>query len=124
MYVNPQDYFYAAVRYLYCRAVISGYGDNNFRPYNYTTRGQLCKIVVLAEQWPLYTPPAPTFIDVPTGQTFYQYIETAYNHQIISGYGCGTGCLEFRPGPNVTRAPLSKITVHAVSVVLYLPHSP
>src|SRR5207248_2708659 len=49
--VQPSDYFYEAVRYLYCAGVVSGYADNTFRPYNTTTRGQLCKIVVLAEGW-------------------------------------------------------------------------
>src|SRR5204863_764276 len=58
--VQPSDYFYEAVRYLYCRGVISGYGSV-FLPYNNTTRGQLCKIVVLAEGFPVYAPPTPTF---------------------------------------------------------------
>src|SRR5207248_10266514 len=80
--VHPTDYFYEAVRYLYCRGIISGYADNTFRPNNLTTRGQLCKIAVLAEGPPIYTPPNPTFRDVPTNHTFYQYIETAYHQGI------------------------------------------
>ena len=39
--VSSSDYFYTAVQYLYCRGVISGYGDGTFRPYNNTTRGQM-----------------------------------------------------------------------------------
>ena len=62
---TPTDYFYEAVRYLYCRGVISGYADNTFRPYNNTTRGQLTKIVVLGFGMPIYSPPTPTFRDVP-----------------------------------------------------------
>src|SRR5207253_2272902 len=38
--VHPTDYFYAGVRWLYCRGAISGYDDGTFRPYNNTTRGQ------------------------------------------------------------------------------------
>src|SRR5439155_1938190 len=100
--VQPTDYFYEGVRYLYCRGAVSGYLDGTFRPYNITTRGQLCKIVVLAEGWPIYTPPIPTFSDVPPGSTFCPYIETAYNRGIVFGYGCDgeSGCLEFRPGNN------------------------
>src|SRR5207249_2099771 len=49
--VHPTDYFYTAVRYLYCAGVISGYVDGTFHPFTNTTRGQLCKIVVLAEGW-------------------------------------------------------------------------
>ena len=127
--VHPTDYFYEAVRYLYCHGAISGYAGNIFLPYNNTTRGQLSKIIVLAEAWAIYTPPSPTFNDVPTTQTFYQYIETAYSHSIISGYVCGSPgepCpgLYFRPGANVTRAQLSKIIVLAQGWALYTPPSP
>ncbi|MFL5731956.1 MAG: S-layer homology domain-containing protein, partial [Chloroflexia bacterium] len=111
--VHSTDYFYDPVTYLYCHGAISGYADNTFRPGNLTTRGQLSKIVVLAEGWPTYTPPNPTFTDVPESNAFYSYIETAYHHDIISGYTCGTNCLEFRPGNNVTRAQLTKIVVLA-----------
>jgi hypothetical protein len=122
--VLPSDYFYEAVRYLYCHGAISGYGDNTFRPYNLTTRGQLAKIVVLAKGWTIYTPPAPTFQDVPTTDPFYTYIETAYNHGIISGYGCGAGCLEYRPGNNITRGQLCKIIVLAQAWAIYTPPTP
>ncbi len=107
--VNPSDYFYEAVRYLFCAGAITGYGDNTFRPYNNTTRAQLSKIIVLAEGWPIDTTGGPHFTDVPTGHIFYDYVETAYNRAIISGYGDGT----FRPDNNVTRAQLSKIIVLA-----------
>src|SRR5437867_9643087 len=111
--VHVNDYFYQAVLYLYCHNVISGYANGTFRPYNNSTRGQITKIVVLAEGWSIYTPPVPTFSDVPANHPFYQYVETAYSHGIISGYACGTGCLEFRPGNNVTRGQVSKIIVLA-----------
>jgi hypothetical protein len=107
--VNPSDYFYVPVMYLACNGVISGYSDGTFRPYNNTTRGQLTKIVVLAEGWTLDCPTEPTFSDVPTTHTFYCYVETAVEHSIISGYSDGT----FRPENNVTRGQLSKIVVLA-----------
>src|SRR5207248_2453457 len=124
--VQPSDYFYQPVRYLYCRGVVSGYGDNTFRPYNTTTRGQLCKIVVLAEGWPIYTPPTPTFSDVPPDSAFYAHIETAYSRGIVFGYGCdaASGCLEFRPGNNVTRGQLCKIIVLAEQWAIYTPPTP
>jgi fibronectin-binding autotransporter adhesin len=111
--VHVEDFFYEPVRYLNCHGVISGYADGTFRPFNLTTRGQLSKIVVLAVGWSLYVPTTPTFRDVPLTHTFFQYVETAYSHNIISGYSCGTGCLEFRPENNVTRAQLCKIVVNA-----------
>jgi hypothetical protein len=118
--VLPTDYFYEPVRYLFCRGVISGYADNTFRPYNDTTRGQLTKIVVLAEGWPEHSPPAPTFSDVPASHPFYSYIETAYYHGIISGYADGT----FRAGSNVTRGQLSKIIVLAEEWQVITPATP
>jgi hypothetical protein len=74
----------------------------------------LCKIIVLAQGWALYTPPTPTFRDVPATDVFYAYVETAYNHEIISGYNCGAGCREFRPGNNATRGQIAKIVYLAV----------
>ena len=118
--VLPTDFFYVPVRYLYCAGVISGYADNTFRPYNTTTRGQLTKIVVLGFGIPLYTPPQPTFTDVPATHTFYQYIETAAYEGIVSGYSDGT----FRPGNDVTRGQLSKIVVVAAAWPLVNPPTP
>jgi hypothetical protein len=92
---------------LACRNVISGYSDNMFRPNARTTRGQLAKIVVLATGWELDTTGGPHFLDVPSDDTFYSYVETAYNQGIISGYGDG----RFRPGEQITRAQLAKVVV-------------
>jgi hypothetical protein len=118
--VQPSDYFYEAVRYLYCRGVISGYTDSTFRPYNNTTRGQLTKIVVLAEGWIISTPATPTFTDVPETHPFYAFVETAYVREIISGYSDGT----FRPYNNVTRGQLCKIVVLARGWPLVNPSTP
>jgi hypothetical protein len=107
--VHPTDYFYAPAQYLYCHGIVSGYADGTFRPYNNTTRGQLSKIIVLAEGWNINTTGGPHFSDVPTSNPFYSYLETAYNHSVISGYADGT----FRWGNNVTRGQLSKIVVNA-----------
>lgn len=107
--------FYPYVETAVSHSIISGYADGTFQPGNNVTRGQLCKIVVLAEGWTLYSPPTPTFTDVPPSYTFYSHIETAYSHQIISGYSCGAGCLQFLPGNNATRGQISKIVYNAVT---------
>ncbi|MFL5734847.1 MAG: S-layer homology domain-containing protein, partial [Chloroflexia bacterium] len=128
--VLTTDYFYDGVRWLYCRGAISGYGDNTFRPYANTTRGQMVKIVVLAYGGPIYTPTTPTFKDVPTTQAFYQYIETAAHNNIVSGYNCGEVPSEpcpgvyFRPNNLVTRGQLSKIVVVAARWSLLNPNNP
>jgi hypothetical protein len=118
--VQATDYFYVAVRYLYCTGVISGYADSTFRPYINTTRGQLCKIVVLAEGWTVDCPINGHFSDVLPSNPFYCFIETAYASNIISGYSDGT----FRPYNNVTRAQLCKIIVLAEGLGIYPPPRP
>jgi hypothetical protein len=119
----PRDaYFYEPVRYLYCHGVVSGYADNTFRPWNNTTRGQVVKIVVLAEGWALQNPPEATFADVPPGSTFYAYVETAAARGIIGGYPCGNPepcdprrTPYFRPGNPATRGQIAKIVYNAIT---------
>jgi S-layer homology domain len=69
---------------------------------------------VLAQGWPFYTPPTPTFADVPDSDPFYQYVETAYSRGIVSGYACGDNCLVFRPGNNATRGQICKVVFRAI----------
>jgi hypothetical protein len=119
--VQPSDYFYQAVTYLFCHEVVSGYGDYTFRPYNNATRGQLTKIIVLAEGWPIVTSPGtPTFSDVPPDHPFYQYVETAVSHDIIAGYSDGT----FRPSNDVTRGQVCKMVILAENWTLVSPPTP
>jgi hypothetical protein len=56
----------------------------------------------------------PTFTDVPQDHPFFSFVETAREHGIVSGYGCGTGCLEFRPGNNATRGQIVTIVYNAI----------
>ena len=74
--VHPSDYFYEAVRWLYRKGAVSGYADGTFRPGNNINRAQISKIVVLSLDLVLYTPPSPTFCDVPRDHPFFVYIET------------------------------------------------
>lgn len=112
--VTQSDWFYPYVGYLYCRGAISGYADGTFRPYNTTTRGQLSKILVLAEAWPMNTAGGPHFTDVAPDNPFYAYVETAFSHAVISGYADGT----FRWGNNITRGQISKVVVLAAGWAL------
>lgn len=99
--------------------VIDGYSDAAqcapsaapcFKPYNDVTRGQIAKIVSVAAGWTLLNPVTPTFTDVLPGSTFYTFIETAYSHNIISGYtGAVPGTLVFRPFNSATRGQVAKI---------------
>jgi|GEM_PF-6899428 len=118
--VYTNQYFYRAVDWLTCRAIISGYPDGTFRPHNPTTRAQIVKMVVLGEGWALHTPQRPTFVDVTPQDWFYQVVETAFSHGVIGGYADGT----FRPNNHVTRGQLSKIIVGARGWPLIEPEEP
>jgi trimeric autotransporter adhesin len=112
----PVDHtFYPYVETAYHYGIVSGYGDGTFRPGDNVTRGQIAKIVVISamkvKAWTLFNPPIATFIDVPYGSTFYQYIETARREGLIAGYPDGT----FRPGNFATRGQIAKITYRAVT---------
>ncbi|HET7078279.1 MAG TPA: S-layer homology domain-containing protein, partial [Chloroflexia bacterium] len=115
--VPAASWFYPFVEYLYCSHAVSGYGSE-FRPNATTTRAQLTKMIGNALGWPLTYSGAPHFADVPPAQPFYQTIEAAYAHGIISGYQCGgpgEPCpgTYFRPGADVTRAQLAKMIILA-----------
>jgi hypothetical protein len=116
--VQPADWYYGYVQYLYCHGVISGYntippcsagGIPCFKPNNNTTRGQEAKIVVLAFNFTIDTSGGPHFTDVPMGSTFYNYVETAWNLGLVTGYADHT----YRPDTYVTRGQIAKIVVLA-----------
>ena len=103
--VNSSNVFDPFIETAYNRHIVSGYTDGTYRPFTNITRGQLSKIVVQAMGWETDTTAGPHFTDVPTDNPFYAFIETAYNHRIISGYSDGTFS-----GPamlHVVRSPLS-----------------
>jgi hypothetical protein len=102
--------FYSFIETAYNAGVVTGYG-NAFRPGNLVTRGQICKIAVLALGWTSNTSGGPHFTDVPTSSPFYSFIETAYNMGVISGYANGT----FRPASDATRGQISKIVYNSIT---------
>jgi hypothetical protein len=102
----PVDHpFYDYIETALNHHIIVGYDDGTFRPYANVTRSQTMKLVVLAEGWEIDTTGGPHFSDVPEGSNFYNYIETAFNHEIINGYADGT----FRPYADVIRAQIAKV---------------
>jgi hypothetical protein len=103
---NP---FYGYIETARAHGVISGYSDRTFRPNSTVTRGQLSKMIVSAFGWAINTSGGPHFTDVPASDPFYGFVETAFNHNVVSGYGT-----VFRPGNPVTRAQLSKMLYAAL----------
>ncbi len=111
----PGSTFYSFIETAYHRNIISGYNDRTFRPGDNVTRAQLSKIVVLAMGWQPDASTTQHFRDVPVTAPLYGFVETAYKHQIISGYNCGAGCLEFRPGNDASRGQIVKIVYLAIT---------
>jgi hypothetical protein len=112
--------FYSFIECMATRGIISGYGDNTFRPNNNITRGQLSKIVSNSAG---FSDPAGTrmFEDVPVGSPFYDWIQRLASRGFIGGYACGgegEPCGSdnkpyFRPNANTTRGQISKIVSNA-----------
>jgi hypothetical protein len=126
--VCPPDLFYPHVANLVQIGAISGYGTE-FRPFADLTRGQACKLAVLALGLDLTNPQQPTFPDVGPGNPFYIYIETAVARNMVTGYSCG-GPGEpcpgpyFRPFAPVARDQFAKIVVVAKDWWLVAPPDP
>ena len=71
--------------------------------------------------WQLTDPDNNTFADVPVGSVFFEYVETAAQHNnVVQGYPCdglGEPCDNanrsyFRVNSYATRAQISKIILH------------
>jgi hypothetical protein len=112
--------FYSFIECMATRSIISGYGDNTFRPNNNITRGQLSKIVSNSAG---FSDPAGTqlFEDVLPDSPFYDWIQRLASRGFIGGYPCGgegepcgtDNKPYFRPNANTTRGQISKIVSNA-----------
>jgi hypothetical protein len=64
------------------------------------------------------------FRDVPVEHWAYGYIQWIYCNGIVRGYICGTGCQEFRPDANTTRAQIAKMLTIGFALPLVTPTAP
>ncbi len=129
--VPASSNFYAYIETARNLSLVGGYPDGTYRPANNVTSGQIAKMVVSAAiaadpaHWTLQNPPTNTLQDIQPGSTFYDYIETAFTHQILAGYPCGAPpagpCSSpankpyYLPNSQATRAQISKITYLAAT---------
>lgn len=77
--------------------IVGGYEDGNFRPNNFLTRAELCKIVNLVFGY--NTPDTENFKDVKPTDWFYNYVLVAKKAGYIKGFEDET----FRGNSNLTR---------------------
>ena len=82
------DWYYPYVMDLYRLRAVGGYADGTFRPNNNITRAQVMKTIVSAYGLSGVIPANATFADVPSGSTFYDYVETGAANNVASGYPC------------------------------------
>lgn len=102
--VPPSNTFFEWINRLAERNIVRGYACGTvgsepcvpssnkpyFRPFDDLTREQLCEIIVRAGVWPTNSTGGPHFKDVPLSSPFFQYVETAYNNDIISPFEDGS----------------------------------
>jgi hypothetical protein len=87
--------------------IVDGYSDGTFGPGNTINRAEAMKILLTAAEIDTTEIDEANFDDVSDSAWFAPYIYTAYDLEIVSGYGNG----EFGPGDDMTRAQVAKVIV-------------
>ena len=92
-----------AIDYLVGISMISGYGDNTFKPTKNITRAEF--ISIIARKYLPQDYYEQSFADVDNGSWYFNYVESAYNSGIISGKDGNV----FAPNDNITRQDMAVI---------------
>lgn len=79
---------YEAIEILETLGVIEGYGNNVYGPNDVLTRAQLCTMLTRA-MYDIHYNIDGVFTDVPVNHWARAYIDTAYLHGLMVGYGNG-----------------------------------
>lgn len=111
----PYDHWAISyINFLVDKGYLSGYGDGNFGPENSLTRAESVKIILNALDKQVNEYSTSTFSDVSNDHSLLNYIQSAKDYQIVSGYDDGT----FKPDRHVTRAEFTKILLETAGKVL------
>ena len=92
------------VEELAAEEVVGGYENGNFGPNDYITRAAITKIALNAFEYEVENAES-NFIDLESGAWYEDYVNSAYEYDIIGGYDDGT----FKPDGYVNRAEALKI---------------
>lgn len=103
--INETNPYYIAITYLSDKAIIKGYSDGNFKPFNNINRAELLKITMEGAKVNLAYPETDCFTDVPSIEWYAPYICTAKDLGYIKGYNDGS----FRPENDITKVEAIKI---------------
>ena len=100
--VSRGDWYYDAVRFVFERGLMNGYGDGRFGPNETLSRAQFTQILFNKEGGPGVNG-APEFSDVAGNAWYARAVLWAVSRSIVSGYGNGS----FGPDDPVTREQLA-----------------
>ncbi len=104
------------ISFLSSQGIIGGYSDNSFKPENYITRAEFCKMIVSSlrlnsEAYSLQEA-SSSFKDVKDNHWAKGYIELVYELGIVKGDGGGF----FRPEAYIRRDEASAVLVRALKL--------
>lgn len=102
----------SAVQFLKDHDVIGGYPDGSFKPDNVVSRVEALKFILKGVNKTLQTVGRLPFKDTNSNQWYANYVATAYNNSIVSGYSD----LTFKPAKTVNRAEFLKMLLLAMNV--------
>lgn len=104
--VSANDWFHAAVKFVYEKGMMSGTAANAFSPNAATTRGMLVTILYRMEGEP--EAKASSFSDVSREMYYAKAVDWASQNGIVTGYG-GNETGTFGPDNSVTREQMAAI---------------
>ena len=101
-----------AIEFLYDLGLVEGYSVTKFGPKKNLTRAEACALIVraLIEDDEIYANTKDTFVDVDYYAWYREWVDTAYRHNIMHGYGNA----KFGPEDHVTYAQYATILVNAL----------
>ncbi len=102
----------AALEFLKTHDVIGGYPDGTFKPGNVVSRVEALKFILKGVNKNIQTVGHLPFTDTNSNQWYANYVATAYNASIVSGYPD----LTFKPAKTVNRAEFLKMLLLAMDV--------
>lgn len=113
--VNEKHYAYQAIMTMKARGIISGYGDNTFRPNNIVTRVEFAAMMVQALDLDVDKTVKSSFIDMKGEGWAIPYVEAAKYY--MTGYKTDEG-YEFRPRQAAVREDMAVALVKALELKL------
>ncbi len=107
--VGVNDWFASYVCAAESKNIVSGYEGGVFSPARNITRAEATSVMVKSYGLPVSLKSTSVFNDV-TVDWQKQYVNTAYNYDLVSGYEDNT----FRPNNSLTRAEAAKLVCNAL----------